>query len=393
MLDLKCDILEQLKVSISQEAIHKKFTPQAVLFLQELLSEIISSQLKNISHVPSSAFTAVNIKDSSKIKLPKEFAKTFPGYGGYNIPTALMNIQFEYDLLTQNWKSFDITSALRNDQQDSRETADEIQQGSLNIRDLGYITSTYLNEVINRDAYFLNRLPKMSVYIKKHDDYVLLDWKQLNKQIGKSNLESLDLEVYIGKKEKIKCRLIISAVPDDIKAERIRKAKQGGKRKKGYEISDEHKIKLGFNIYITNVMKEDLSNEEVKQTYRLRWQIELMFKSWKTNLKINKIKAIKLERMLCQVYAKMIWIILNSSILGIINRYISKQTPDKCSSLAKFFKLAKKYTKELRVIVENLEYLHSWFESRIIPQIPNIILEQRQKKPTHYQILYNLILL
>ena len=95
MLDLKCDLLENYNCQISQEALHKKFTPEAVRFLQGLLSKQIQNQLSynEIETFDTFGFTAINIKDSSKFKLPKDFINVFSGYGGFIKEASLMNIQ------------------------------------------------------------------------------------------------------------------------------------------------------------------------------------------------------------------------------------------------------------------------------------------------------------
>lgn len=41
LLDLKSDIVEYSQKDISQEAIHKKFTPQAVAFLKDILAKLL----------------------------------------------------------------------------------------------------------------------------------------------------------------------------------------------------------------------------------------------------------------------------------------------------------------------------------------------------------------
>ncbi|MPQ44886.1 ATP-binding cassette domain-containing protein [Clostridium tarantellae] len=54
-----------------------------------------------------------------------------------------------------------------------------------------------------------------------------------------------------------------------------------------------------LNAYITNVKDSILKTEEIHLFYSLRWQIELMFKIWKSLFKINKIKKVKIERFKC----------------------------------------------------------------------------------------------
>ena len=89
-----------------------------------------------------------------------------------------MNIQYEYDLLSGNWISLELTTIKRNDQKDSKETIDKIAKGELYIRGLGYITPIYLKAVLDKEVYFLNRLPaQISVYDFKDQ---LIDWKKID---------------------------------------------------------------------------------------------------------------------------------------------------------------------------------------------------------------------
>lgn len=156
--------------SVSREAIHKRFTPEAVVFMKAFLAKLIELKLVTEKSVPSAlkSFNRLCIKDSTKFSIPKEFSGTYPGYNGFHKGSALMNIQYEYDLLSANWSCLDFTKATRNDQADSRETPDNIETNDLHIRDLGYVTMPYLLGITERQAFFLNRLPaQLNVYRKK----------------------------------------------------------------------------------------------------------------------------------------------------------------------------------------------------------------------------------
>lgn len=59
-----------------------------------------------------------------------------------------------------------------------------------------------------------------------------------------------------------------------------------------------------------NVPASQLSAEEVSMIYRMRWQIELLFKLYKSYFGINKLKATaKYHRVLCGLYSKLIIIL------------------------------------------------------------------------------------
>ncbi|QQS52817.1 MAG: transposase [Bacteroidota bacterium] len=163
LLDLKCDLYEHSDYRISQEAIHKRFTPEAVSFLKDVFQQLLSQQLTftNSTVFKKGFFSSLCIRDSTKFKLPVSYHASYPFYGSYNKISSLMNFQYEFDLFSGNWTSLELTKATRNDQTDSNETVNDIKQGSLNIRDLGYITPTYLKAVEKNIAYYINRLPKI----------------------------------------------------------------------------------------------------------------------------------------------------------------------------------------------------------------------------------------
>jgi hypothetical protein len=389
LLDLKFDLINQAKINVSKVAVHNRFNPEAVSFLKEIFSVLLSShvaldRLQNLSDYP---FSGIYIKDSTKFKLPSGFAKSYPSYGSFGKNTSLMNIQYEFELLSGNCERLELTKATRNDQRDSKETTTDIKKGGLYLRDLGYVTMTYLKAIENKDAYYLNRLPHTGIYQKKEGKFEKIDWNKIDKAFNTSDLEYCDMEVYIGKKDKLKTRLLIAPVPDKVAGKRIRKAEQGGKRSDGYLVSKEYRIKAHYNLYITNVSSHILPAMKVIETYRLRWQVELIFKTWKSNLDIHKYKSMKIERMECQLIAKLIWILLNTKLFQITNMMIRKENRDRGCSVLKFFKWVKTLSQELRQVVGQDNLLAHWFYSSVIPIMSNLNVEKRLKKLTHCEIL------
>lgn len=395
LLDLKCDFINYENCNVSREAIHKRFNPEAVAFLKDLVSKMITSHLGLAAQpfAQSCCFNGIYLKDSTKFKLPAIYFNNYPGYGGHNHElSSLMNIQYEYDLLSGNWTRLELTQATRNDQTESRETVDDIRPGSLNIRDLGYITATYLSAVQEKGAYYLNRLPKVGVFIMVEGKYQPLDWEALDRKMKKANLPHLEYEVYLGE-GKIQSRMVLSPVPEQVANERVRKAARGGKRtSKGYQVSKEYKTKARYNIFITNVPKEILPNEQVVDGYRLRWQVELIFKAWKSNMKVHKIKPMKRERMECQLLGKFIWILLSSKLLQAAEQNLKRPCPNQTCSLFKFLKRIKEISQQLRVVIFNRKSFINWYTQYIVQIIPYLTVEQRLNKPSSNQVLNQLFM-
>ena len=76
----------------------------------------------------------------------------------------------------------------------------------------------------------------------------------------------------------------------------------------------------GISTFITNLPSE-VPVKEVVSLYRYRWQIEIIFKSWKSDLKVDYYREMKLERWECHLYAELIVLILSTLITCQLRAY------------------------------------------------------------------------
>ncbi len=78
-------------VSVSDTAIHKRFTPQCAAFLHAVLEEMSNVVVQAAHEVPIALlrrFSAVILEDSSSVALPDELAEIWRGCGGNQDHTA-----------------------------------------------------------------------------------------------------------------------------------------------------------------------------------------------------------------------------------------------------------------------------------------------------------------
>jgi hypothetical protein len=286
-----------------------------------------------------------------------------------------------------NWKTLELTTIKRNDQQDSKQTIDSIKGKELYIRDLGYVTPIYLKAIIEREASFLNRIPpQVNIYTS---DKKLITWKMINRKFSKTGSATLDMDVLIYERDLIECRLVMERVPDIEYRKRLRNTEHSAK-KHGVGLSEEHKIRCRYNTFITNVSRAILPIEKIRKTYYLRWQIELVFKTWKSTFEIHKIKKMKTERMECQLLAKLLWVLLNWRLFQTCNHYLHKQSNEKGISVLKFFKRCLSFSNTLRMVVLQQLRVSKWLAEIFIPLIDNTVCEAPVGKQTHYQTLHSL---
>ncbi len=389
--DIAADLNQQFSIDISKEGLHKKFSREGVVFLKELVKFQLSQQFSLQTGTElKNHFASVTIKDSSKFSLPGIYNKDYPGFGNFSKTNGLMNLQYEYDLISGNWIALELTTVNKNDQQDSKQTTDSITKGGLYIRDLGYVTPTYLKAVIQKEAYFLNRMPpQTNIYTLEKEP---MDWRSIARKFNKTGANALDMDVLIYQRELLECRLVIESVTDIEYRKRLKQAELSAK-KHGVGLSKEHKLRCRYNTFITNVDRAILPVETIRKTYYLRWQIELVFKTWKSVFEINKVKKVKTERMECQLLARLLWVLLNWRLYQSCNRHVQKQTPEKGVSLLKFFKRCISFSTSLRLVLLNRINLSKWLRQIFLPLIDNTLCEAPAGKVTHYQILRSLLCL
>jgi hypothetical protein len=242
-------------------------------------------------------------------------AAAYPGSGG-SASTAAMRIQYEYDLLSGQINDLSLHAFNDQDHKDSLATVELTCEGDLIIRDLGYLNLAVLQKLIEQRAFFLGRLsPKLNVYEFKNGDFKKMDFIKTHRYMKRLKLVTLEKEVYLGNEKALKVRLVIYLLPDQEVEKRLRKAARNNKKKARKPLSKEYKARAALNLFITNTTPEQIATDSIWPFYRLRWQIELIFKVWKSICKIHEVKKVKQHRLECYVYAKLIFIVLGWQIL------------------------------------------------------------------------------
>jgi len=291
-------------------------------------------------------FNRVLIKDSTRFDIAEQHKEKYPGSGG-SASQAGMSIQYEFDLKDGKITDLNLTSSIDQDSTDASKTKGKVEKNDLIIRDLGYFVLDVFEYVQKSQAFFLSRLePRVLIYQEKNGSTTQLSYNGLYERMVEAKQTTMEIDVLIGEKKKLPVRLIVNLLPEEVYNERIRKITKQY-QKKGKKISERYKEYARFNFYITNIPSETVSFTELLLLYRLRWQIELVFKVWKSLFKIEKIRKMKLERFLSLLYAKLLWILINWEIVMSL-KSIFHQEFNKILSMYKSFQTIKENFEKLR---------------------------------------------
>jgi len=315
---------DQYGIEICKQSLNERFNERTVNFVKRVLSELIREQFSSVLYCEEflSGFDHVRIKDSTKFNVPSNLKEHYKGSGGSgSVSEAGISIQYEFDLKTGKFLDLTLTEAIRNDQQDAKETVEDVCKNDLVIRDLGYFSISVLQKINEKEAFFLSRLPShVLVYDEKG---VEIDFKNLYIFMTKNGIEKSERQVFIGE-NKLPVRLIFGLVPTEVYQQKLRSREKDAKRK-GRQTTDRTKFLLHFNLFITNVEAPILPFEKAMILYRFRWQVELMFKNWKSVFSIHTLQKMKEHRYITMLYIRLILIIVNLQIINQVQSILSKQ--------------------------------------------------------------------
>src|SRR2546428_2506683 len=269
-------------VEVSPEALHQRMNKKAIAFLQAMLRQVLG-KLQSLTPVGDDGlfapFTKVYLADSTGFALPDALQKTFPGAGG-SAAKAGAKIQAVWDYKSSLFAHFALTPWNIPDQMYVDTVVALAQKGILFLFDLGYFKIKAFARIAAAGAYFLSRLNHQTTLLHTVSGHVqplaLASW--LATVAG----DSTEHAIFLGAKERVACRLVAYRMPECIVNERRRIAKKKAK-KKGYTPSKAHLALLAWNLFITNVPHTIWQTATIRKGYPIRWQVELIFKSWKSS--------------------------------------------------------------------------------------------------------------
>ena len=301
------------QVAVSPEALYQRMNKRALAFLQEMI-RIALAKLQSCKQCCDASlfasFARVHIADSTGFALPDSLKDTFPGAGG-SATQAGAKIQLVWDYKHSVFTHFALTPWNIPDQKYIDTVVALANRYDLFLFDLGYCKIKALAKIAAAPAYFVCRLNHQATRLEAVADGVAP--VELAGRLAAVEHDLLEQPILIGTKEQVAARLIAARVPEEVVNTRRRAARKTAK-KKGSTPSHAHLTLLAWSLFITNVPETIWQTATVLKVYPLRWQIELIFKSWKSYLHLAALKTTKEDSTLCYLYGRMLLILLNDAL-------------------------------------------------------------------------------
>lgn len=370
-------------IEISPQGLDKRFNKEASECLKQTLESAVGTLIAdNPVAIPIlQRFNGVYIQDSSVIVLPDELKDIYQGCGGSTEKNTQASVKLQVRLnMNTGALAGPYLQAGRVNDRSSYLQEKPLPKGALRIADLGYFSLENLLSLNTQGVYWLSKIfSQCQLYDQNEKKWDIVELLSTHCD------DKLDMPILLGLKERLPCRMLAIRLPEEVAKERRRKIRATARRRGKTPSKSQLKL-ANWTIIVTSVLQELLTLDEAFVLLRVRWQIELLFKLWKSHGKIDDWRSEKPFRILCEFYAKLLamliqhWILL-SSCWRFPNR-----------SIVKASKTVQKHALHLAVAFASgcRERLYEALEVIGRCLAFGCRLNKRKKKPNTYQLLLEL---
>ena len=258
-------------------------------FIKQITKQALSTLLPQEQEIPErlKQFKQVILHDGSSLTVHPELATDFKGRFTKHAPAAVechISLSlFERKIIHMN---IDADSVSEHDYLPAASTL----RGCLFLADSGYVNTPYFAELDANDASFIVKgKSSLNPTITKAYNG---NGKELKRPVGKklkdvsqkqNSQKIMDFDVEWGK---YKCRLIRRWVASEQK----------------------------FVLWLTNLPRSEFSADEITMLYRVRWQVELLFKELKSHNNLRKFNTQKKPIVEGLIWASLLTLIIKRAI-------------------------------------------------------------------------------
>jgi hypothetical protein len=306
-----------LSQPVSRQAVDQRYTPTAVEFFKASFQESLATSLTWKTHSLmlqrlQPRFATVRLFDSTYCACSDALEQIFPGSGG-GASRAGVKVLLSYDYGAGQLHPLEVLPATCSDQALATTAAQQVGQGELGIFDKGFYKAQALRGLAQRGGYFLipwhrtatvweldaegqrGKAIDVAAFLKASTQG-LVQWSAV--QLGQTQETSLK-----------PVRLIAHRLSQE-SADRRRSQLREACRTHGRQPTEAALELAGWLILVTNAPEPLLPSAAVGYLYRVRWQIELIFKQFKSVLRLNVLPSENSSRVQCEIWARLLHALL-----------------------------------------------------------------------------------
>jgi hypothetical protein len=372
-----------LGVTISPQGLDQRFTEQAAACLQQVLAVAVQRLVTTdpVAIPILDRFTGVYVQDSTTVALPAELAADWPGCGNATTPSeasagAKLQVRLE---LRRGELAGPVPHPARVHDRAAPSVGPALPGRSLFLADLGYFSLGHLRELGAAAVFWLTRLQvQTSVFGADGARLDLLAW--LPRTLRSQGTTAIDVPVSLGAGDRLPARLLAVRVPPEVSEARRRKL-HAEARRRGQTVSQARLARADWTILVTNVPPDLLTVRDALVIARARWQIELLFKLWKSHGQLAASRSLKPARRLTELFAKLLALLAQHWLL-LLSCW---RFPDR--SLVRAAQVVRQFALALAIAADSADHLTVVIRRLVASLASGARIDRRRKRPGTWQLL------
>jgi hypothetical protein len=305
-------VSQNLSDPVSRQAIDQRFNQRAVDYFHAAFDHVLGEVLAqppttSLAGLLGEQFRAVYLLDSTCFDLPPTLQTLFPACGGDG-SSANAKVLLRYEYIQGQFEPLALLPGKRSDQGVAATLAALLQKDQLQLQDKGFYDAAAWHAVQQAGAFLLmpwtrsvtvwtrsdSDQPEQPLDIAKHlsaSSADRVEWAQAALGLAERRVEGL--------------RLTAFRLPPQ-SAARYRAALRESQRRQGRTPTQAALELAGWLILITNAPVAKLPTAMIAYLYRLRWQIELIFRQCKQTLRLDHTAGEDPYRTQCEIWARLL---------------------------------------------------------------------------------------
>lgn len=243
-------------------------------------------------------------------RCPASLATLFPGCGGDASP-ASAKVLLRYELITGRLEPLQVLPGKRSDQGLAQQVVVPLRENELQLQDKGFFSAAAWQLAGTQKAFLLCPLPRSVTlwHAGPAGPEARLD---LAAALAASPADQVEWSaLYCGQDPRQFGPVRVVALRlNPASAQRHRAGLREAQRKQGRTPSASALELAGWLVLVTNAPAAQLPSAALSYLYRMRWQIEFIFRQCKSGLRLNVTESANPCRVQCEWWARLLAAVL-----------------------------------------------------------------------------------
>jgi len=277
------------KESLARSAFQKKFSAASVAFLRAVFVEATARAAASLGTDLGGKlrrFRDISVFDATVVRLHRFLSDRFAGCRTNHSPAAV-KLQTVLCLSNRVVSELAITAGRVSDADFAKRF--QVTAGQLLLFDLGYYASAFFKHVDAMGAFFVSRLKDNA------DPYIVKVRRGIARGCATKGKRLKDLEFAWERPIDLDVRLTLDGPVFRV-------------------VGMWNAEKACWHLYVTNLPPRAFSIEEIALAYRMRWEVELLFKELKSTCRLDQVNTRREEVVLSLFYSSLLSLLVSRTL-------------------------------------------------------------------------------